>query len=60
MEIINVENLRGHNMYICNECQVIFRDPKVRWYNGFAEDESCPFCGSDNINDIGEIKDEDE
>jgi len=55
-----VENLRGHNMYICNECQVIFRDPKVRWYNGFAEDESCPFCGSDNINDIGEIKDEDE
>jgi len=58
--VINAGNLKGHNMYICNDCQRKFSEPLIKfvsncWWKGDAE--ICPYCYS---YDIDEIPDEDE
>ena len=48
-------------MYICNECEEVFEQPKVvverhPWGMGYAEEEfcECPCCGSGNFEEAEE------
>jgi len=50
-----VRKVRKSTMYICNECQRKFSDPLIKFvancrWNG--DSEICPYCQSDNIDEI--------